>query len=227
MPADLTAVDPAIVKMSESKAPAQARQARPAPPPLVLATTIVTKTGEEGAFVPAVNLTEQQVFATSDGRFAAVSKAAVAKAPFLGAASEAEPTPFPYSAEVLTALVHWVQQRGVTGKTTAVFPTPVITHTDFTLLLTDDWEKTFYNQLVARHDAPETFLGLINAAEKYQVEGLLTFLVVALGCAVRGKSDEEVLATLHEFKAVTNEELAAASKTYGWLEGAKKAKVSA
>jgi len=223
---DIAAVDPAIVKASESKGANAAAAPKKAytPPPLVLATRTVLK-HEDGSFNPPVNAEEEIIFATSDGRFAVVEKKVLATTPF--ASSSTEPVAFAYPVEVLTALVHWCQQYGVSGKAVSAFPSPVVTHTDFTLLLTVEWEKTFFQQLVARHDASETFLGLINAAEKFRMEGLLNFLCVALGCAIRGKSDEEALMTLHEFKAVSDDEIAAASKAYPWLDATKKAKASA
>jgi hypothetical protein len=210
MPVDIKAVDPAIVKV-ESKQD----RARPKPqgPVFVSFVQIVTKTDD--GFVPAVSADSHVVYHTTDDKYASVARTVASKTPLSTTTDVVE---FPYTAEALVTLVHWCEKYGAQGVSETQFALPV-THTDLNVLLTSEWEKSFNNNILSRHDGADVLASSIIAAEGLKVKGLLDFLIVALGCAIRGKSDHDILATLHDSKPVEDDEISAAKKKYMWLEG--------
>ncbi|CUG94269.1 Hypothetical protein, putative [Bodo saltans] len=210
MPVDIKSVDPAIVKV-ESKQD----RARPKPqgPVFVSFVQIVSKT-EEG-FNPAVTNDTHIVFHTSDDKYASVARGVASKTPLSAAGDVVE---FPYTAEALVTIVHWCEKFGTQGSSETQFALPV-THTDLNVLLTSEWEKSFNNNILSRHDGADILASSIIAAEGLKLNGLLDFLIVALGCSIRGKSDHDILATLHDSKTVEDDEISAAKKKYVWLEG--------
>lgn len=210
MPVDIKSVDPAIVKV-ESKQD----RARPKPqgPVFTSLVQIVSKTDD--GFAPAVSNDSHVVFHTSDDKFASVSRVIASKSPIAIGSDVVE---FPYTAEALATVIHWCEKNGTgAGETTFAFP---VTHTDLGMLLTTEWEKSFNSHVLSRHDGADVLASSIIAAEGLKLKGLLDFLIVALGCAIRGKSDHDILASLHDSKLVEDDEIAAAKKKYVWLEGA-------
>jgi hypothetical protein len=217
MSVDIKTVDPAIVK-AESKVEARPRQV-----PLrtlaafPLSTRQVNK-NEDGTFDQAIDFSVTAVFQCSDGKFSSLSRAIAAITPLDLSGPQEEAIVVPFSSGVLGSIVHWCEKYGKTGAAESKFSLPVL-HTDFTTLLASDWEKNFYTSVVNRHDGSDVFLGTISAAEKFGMTGLVDFLVVALGCAIRGKSDAEILAVLQQ-KSDPEEETAKINETYKWFAAA-------
>ena len=216
MSVDIKTVDPAIVK-AESKdsrprqVPVRAQAAFP------LSTRQVNK-NEDGTYDQAINFETTVVVQTSDGKYSSLPRTVAALTPLDLTGPQEEAVVFPFSSGVLASIVHWCEKYGKTGVAESKFTLPVL-HTDFTTLLVSDWEKNYYSVVVNRHDSSDVFLGTVNAAEKYGLIGLLDFLVVALGCAIRGKSDAEILAVLQQ-KSIPDEELAKVQETYKWFGAA-------
>lgn len=207
MPVDIKSVDPAIVK-AESKQ----ERIRPKVEIPVFNFLVHTVKKTDDGFSPSVG-EDVIVVHTSDDKYCTVLRAVASKTPLQIVDGVSE---FPFSAEALTTIVHWCDKNGIDGKGDTSFSLPV-THTDFAILLTSDWEKQFFANVVARHDGVDVYVSSINAAERYHVAGLLDFLIVALGCAIRGKSDTDILSVLHENASVTDEEVAAAKTQYPWF----------
>jgi hypothetical protein len=218
MSVDIKAVDPAIVG-----AKTEAKEVRPRQVPVraqaafPLSTRLVNK-NEDNTFDPAVDFTSTVVVQCADGKFSSLPRAVAAIAPLDLSGQAEEPVVFPFSSGVLASIVHWCEKYGKGGSSESKFTLPVL-HTDFTTLLVSEWDKNFYSAVVNRHDGSDVFLGSINAAEKLGMNGLLDFLVVALGCAIRGKSDAEILSVLQQ-KAIPDEEIAKVGETYKWFAAA-------
>jgi hypothetical protein len=209
-------VDPAIKPDLKEVRP------RPMMPPLrvlpsfPLSTQKVTKNESTDAFEPAVDFTTTVVVQCADGKFATVPRAAAATTPLdLSSNAQDAPVPFPFSFGVLGSIVHWCEKYGKNGSCESKFALPVL-HTDFNVLLSSEWEKNFFNVVINRHDGSDVFFGSMNAAEKFGMNGLLDFLVVALGCSIRGKSDTEILTVLQQ-KPIPDEEIGKIGESYKWF----------
>lgn len=211
MPVDLKAVDPAVVK-------AESKQERPRPkvlhPTFTFLTSPITKT--ENGFTPEVNA-ESLAVHTSDNKYFSVPRSILTKMPIK--AIDTDVVEFAFSGEALTTVAHWCEKFGASGSSGTQFALP-ITHTDFTILLTSDWEKSFFSNVLSRHDGSDVFIPSINAAEALGLTGLLDFLIAALSCSIRGKSDSEILTVLHSSQPVDEAEIAVAKKQYSWFADA-------
>jgi hypothetical protein len=215
MPVDIKTVDPAIVK-AESKQD----RVRPKPQGPVFTSFVQTITKVDESFSPSVNGESHVVFHTSDDKFVSVARAVASKAPVK---IEGDVIEFPYTSEALMTIVHWCEKHGLNGAAETKFTLPVA-HPDINTLLTSEWEKSFNAHVLSRHDGSDVLASSLIAAEGLGLSGLVDFLIVALGCAIRGKSDHDILAALHESKSVEDEEIEAAKKKYTWLESATTAK---
>lgn len=210
--ADIRRIDPAV---QEAK-PHHTYTERPAPVNLLAQPLLTAHFNEETKeFVPPVNTDQQVVIKTSDGAYALVPKTVAAKLPF---STAAEVNEFPFPIYTLQALYQWIEKYGLKGTCASTLPAGANTFIDFTVLAHDEFDKQFYTRFLKKEDDGERFIHLINAAEKYAVEGLLTFTIVAFGVELRGESDETALKMFHQSGKPTAEETAAAAKAYPWFQ---------
>lgn len=208
--ADIRRIDPAVQDAKPH------HTERPAPASLLAQPLLTTYYSEETSeFVPPVNAESQVLIKTSDGNHAIVPKTIAAKLPFN---ASAEVNEFPFPLVTLQALYQWVEKYGAKGTAASPLPAGANTFIDFTVIATDEWDKQFYAKYLKKEDDGERFIHLINAAEKYGLEGLLTFTVVAFGVELRGESDETALKMFHQEAKPTAEETAAAAKAYPWYQ---------
>lgn len=208
--ADLANIDPAVKD-------AKAHTERPAPA-VVLAQPLLTTTVDEETkqYTTPVNTDQQIVVKCSDNNRVIVPKTIATELPFAKAASGE--TDFPFPVYTLQALAQWVQKYGAKGTAASHLPQGPNTFIDFTVIATEEWDKQFYLKYLKKEDDGERFIHLINAAEKYGLEGLLNFAIVAFGVELRGESDATALKMFHQTGKPTAEETAAAAKAYPWFE---------
>lgn len=212
---DLKEVDPAVIST---------RVARPkaSKPQFPLSAFEVVKVEEN--FSPKVNWADQLVVECPDEKYVCLPRASAAKLPTLGEQLAALPADaeaiakFEYPANVLAAINHWVEKHGKDGKP-LVFQMPC-THTDFNVLITDDWQKNFFNEVLNREDSTETLIGTMNASEKFGMEGLCEFCLVGFSCLVRGKSEAHVLHALQQSTEVADTEIDQMKAMYPWFNEA-------
>ena len=222
MSQDLANVDPAVLASKTEKPMAKPMRAAVKQPTFPLSTRFVALDEETKTYTPSVNFETHALVKCSD-KTACVPRDSLAKTSVKALDGE-EAAEFAFPGDVLASVVHWCEKYEKDGKSDSTFPKPT-THTDFTILLSNDWEKNYYTRVLLQHDSSEVMFGTINAAEKFGMEGLLDFCVVALGCTIRGKSDQDIMTTLHQTTAFTAEELAAAGNKYSWLNEMTKAQV--
>lgn len=146
---------------------------------------------------PDVDFTTHIVVHTAaDNEYIALPRASASNIPTLGsipAAPEAATTPVVVNmlalhSGALIAINEWIEKKGPNGVSTTVFANPV-THTEPAQLLNDEWEISFSKGLL--RDG-ESIIGCINFAEKHGLKGLQQFAIVALSCALRGKTAHEM-----------------------------------
>lgn len=120
---------------------------------------------------------------------------------------------FPYSSQVLVNINHWVEKKGLTGKSSAEFVRPLL-HTDMSMLLADDWEIHFLKLISA-----DSLVATLNAVEKLGgMKGLHDFALVTLSCELRGATDEEATRPFALKEPLTAEEIAAVDVEYPWFK---------
>lgn len=215
--------DPAIIASKERRPPQP--RAVPVPTPSVLAPPLLTtrRDAETGEFAPPINAAVQCVYATADGIFAVVPRSSAERLP-VPPAAEGE-TAFPFSFETLSAIYTWAEKFGVAGAAPSPFAVKS-NFIDFTLLLTTDWEKQFFRDMLATGHTAARLVATINAAEHFKMEGLLTFCITALGCALRSRSEEDTLKFMGAGEApVSDAERAAVKSDYPWFAATTAAQV--
>lgn len=218
MPVDIKSVDPAIVKAGQAGQGSEIKRAKVQPPAFQYLLQAVQKT-EEGFSTSAG--ADSAVIHTTDDKYFIVSRAVLAKTPIQVAE---EVTEVPFAQEALAVIVHWCEKHGADGKAESTFASPV-THTDFSLILQSEWEKQFNTNILNRSDFVDVYIPSINAADALGLSHLVDFLVVALGCAIRGKGDTDILTVLHETNPVTDAELEAVASKHSWFASTVAAKV--
>lgn len=131
---------------------------------------------------------------------------------------------FDFPAVVLENLVHWTAQYGINGQATSALVKPCI-YRDFDYVTTNSWDRTFYKHNLSSSMNEKYYLPTMNAAEKYGIQGLLDFMVVALGCRLRSGEDDSALLELLGLDAnahITQEDLDAVDTDYPWIAEATK-----
>lgn len=223
-------LDPAIVSASQdggraaAAAAAAAAPKKPLPPPIpvtgmVLATGAV---GEDGTAPPKliINHATHCAFSTGDGKFVGLPRATAGLVP--GITVPAEPEAIGQTTDgsaVLVAVHHWQEKYAARGGVAAAtaptkFARPV-THTEMSQLASE-WEKDFHDRLLMHEH--ETVFGVIKFCEAHKLESLLDFAIVSLSCALRGKSEDEMmLAMCQHGEKFTPEELDAAAAKHAWF----------
>ena len=204
---DLKLVDSAVVVASK-------HQPKKVPISFPVSTQIVQFNEETNSTIPPVNREVTSLFKCTDKKYAAVPHSALQKTKIAGVD---DLTVFPFSSEVLVAVVHWCEKYGTEGSAESRFAHPV-THLEFESMLSTEWDKQFFERHLQRHDTTEVLIGVTNVAEKYSILGLLNFCVVAIGCAVRSATEEEILTLLHQSTSITAEEVSELPATYPWLK---------
>ena len=193
----------------------------------------LVKRSEEGSYSPPILSPNDIVLIhTHDNKYATIPKDVAAKCPLppsdapaaaaadsVSAAAVAAALPivrFPFSSDALINVVYWCEKYGKDGRSSTVFAHPA-THTDFSFMTSDDWEK-YFGTIVAKNDT--SLLETIHAAESLKIGGLVDFLAQVIGCVIRGKGDEELMAHLSEMQPASEEELANVANKYPWLDQA-------
>lgn len=204
------AADPAVISAKPVRATAEKKQ--PAYEVKVdkykaSATIPRVVKGDAGAisFPEVDGLTHIVVHTTVDNEYVAVPRASAKNIPTLTVPAEpAAPTAEGEKAApgivdldgvysgALVAINQWIEKKGVTGASVVAFSNPV-THTEIAQITTDEWEKDFSKHLLK---SGEAIIGCINFAEKNKMAGLQQFAIVALSCALRGKSDHEMVTAM-------------------------------
>lgn len=146
------------------------------------------------------------VHTTADNEYVVLPRAAAKnipglKVPDAPAASTEDDAPKPQVSVVnvdglyssaLIAINQWIEKKGVSGASTANFSNP-ITHTEVGQITPDEWERDFSKHLFK---SGEAIIGCINFGEKNNMKGLQQFATVALSCALRGKSEHEMVVAM-------------------------------
>jgi hypothetical protein len=215
MSAAAIAADPAVVSAKPTAAkPAQAHREPPKPekPKSSALVTMVVKSPAGDNTYPEVDFATHVVVHTAlDGEYVSVPRASARNIPGLVVPAEGADPKAPVVIDVsslhapaLIALNEWIEKKGTSGVSTAPFSNPV-THTEIAQLTADEWEKDFSKNLLK---SGEAILGCINFAEKNGMKGLHQFAIVALSCALRGKSEHEMaLAMGHNADAFSESEI--------------------
>ena len=220
MSAAAIAADPAVVSAKPTKTAAPHDVAPPKPEkPKSSALPARHVRGETGENTfPDVDFsTHVVVLTTMDGEYVSIPRASAKNIPGLvvpdapAAPAEGEKAATPAVIEVpalhasaLIALNQWIEKKGVSGAPTTAFANPV-THTDVAQLTTDEFEKEFSKNLLK---SGEAIIGCINFAEKNNMKGLQQFAIVALSCALRGKTSHEMAVVMgHNEEAFTDADI--------------------
>lgn len=118
---------------------------------------------------------------------------------------------FDFASPILEVLVHWTKQYGADGKAASPLVKPCV-YRDFSYVVTDPWDEEFYTKWLSKNEYEKYYLQIMNAAEKYDMHGLIDFMAVALGCRLRSDEDEIFLRNILNVPvdvAITEEDLAA------------------
>ena len=193
----------------------------PPAPSLLPPGLMTTKAGEEpNTYAPPVNNQTHVVILCSDEVLAVVPQNVSSKFPFQ--CSTTETTNFPFNFATLTAIYYWCEQYTAKGVSAVTIPSPN-PFTAFEPMVKDKgpWEKEFFEKGLSK-GTDGTILYVINAAEKYGMDGLFDLAIAALSCVTRGSSESEILGALHceNHSQVTDEERAAVTKNYSWFKDA-------
>lgn len=226
MAVNLKDIDPAVVSSATDKP----KQPPPAPAPkkdIPVSAKILkpVQTDEEESEAAPKYETDFAVncmVSTADGKMVAIPRTLAAKVPVLGAilgdqsADDHSPIPINTSASATVAIAHWVEHVGsANGKAETPMP-ELCLYQDMTSFLATDWEKDFDTRLLQAES--ETLLRVVNFAEQNGMIGLLDFCVIALSCAIRGKSNHEMMAALcADGEEMSTEDIEAGKAAYPWV----------
>lgn len=218
---DPAAVDPAILQSQTktSTTTGGAQRAAPSFPP----TAVIIKDDPEAALESFNWESHVAVSCAEDSVLVSLPKASAEKIPIISqqiAAGDNKAAAFDFRSSALVAVNHWVEKKGVEGKSTVEFPTPCL-HTDICMLLNDDWEKHFARSVLLT--SAENAIAVINAAEKMGLAHLHNFAIVALSCHLRGKTEMGILQSLNKADPYPQQQLDDVSKAYPWFDEMTKA----
>eukprot|EP00672_Neobodo_designis_P024120 CAMPEP_0174849996 /NCGR_PEP_ID=MMETSP1114-20130205/18581_1 /TAXON_ID=312471 /ORGANISM="Neobodo designis, Strain CCAP 1951/1" /LENGTH=229 /DNA_ID=CAMNT_0016084417 /DNA_START=157 /DNA_END=846 /DNA_ORIENTATION=+ len=213
-------IDPAIVSSAADK-PKQAPPKREIP---VSTKVLTAKASEEADAAPKFDcdMAANCLVATTDSKVLAMPRALAAKVPVVGViladqpADDHSPIPIGTSANAAIAIAHWVEHVGsASGKAESPVPEEIV-YTDMTSFLLTDWEKDFDTRILTAES--ETLLHVINFAEQNGMIGLLDFCVAALSCALRGKSNHEMMVAMCvDGEEMSAEEIQAGKEAFPWI----------
>lgn len=222
MAVNLKDIDPAVV---QDKAKQPAPQPAPKKDIPVSSFVVSSATNDEDDPILKQNVDHGSMcfVSTIDSKVIAVPRAVAAKMPVVApvladqAADDHSPIPIDTSANAAIAVAHWIEYTGsASGKTETAMPDQVL-YTDMNAFLLTDWEKDFDHRILTRDS--ETLLRVTNFAERNGMSGLLDFCVVALSCAIRGKSNHEVMVALCcDGEEMADEDIQAGTGAYPWIK---------
>lgn len=207
-PRDLKSVDPAVLSSAKAAPRPALRE-----PHFTDSTVVVSYHEETKTTTPATSAETHVVIKCGD-KYLAVLREAWKTTPFSPQTSQVS-----CGIDALQAFVQWCE-RDAKSPLAPLTPSPS-SHTDFLVLLTTergrklkDWECCFYQKYL-EHDG-ETLLALINVAETYRKESLLSYCIVCLGCMIRGTTTADVLSTFGHTAPVTEDEEREVRRVYTW-----------
>merc|ERR1711964_132028 len=211
-------IDPAIVSSAADK-PKQAPPKREIPVASKMLTPKVNEDAPDAAPKYEYDTAANCLVATIDSKVIAMPRALAAKVPVVGViladqpADDHSPIPIGTSASAAIAIAHWVEHVGSpSGKSESVAPEEIV-YTDMTSFLATDWEKDFDTRMLTAES--DTLLRVINFAEQNGMIGLLDFCVAALSCALRGKSNHEMMVAMCvDGEEMSAEEIQAGKEAY-------------
>lgn len=159
-----------------------------------------------------------------DGGVFNIGAAMLEELPFLN--KEDDKISFDFPLVVLQNLVKWISQYKINGTSQSKLVVPCLFQ-NFSYVTTDPWDKIFFLEVTSAKNA-KYFIPTINAAEKYNITGLMEFLCVGLGCKLRGQDEDvkEILGVSNELN-FSEEELMNVSHDYAWFEEAVQPKTEA
>jgi hypothetical protein len=215
-------IDPAIVSSAADKP-------KPAPPKReipIASKVLVPKVDEENPdAAPKYDATDFAVnclVSTIDSKLIEMPRALAVKVPVVSvlladqAADDHTPIPVGTSASAAVAIAHWVEHVGsASGKSETPMPEEIL-YVDMSSFLTTDWEKDFDTRLLTAES--DTLLRVINFAEQNGMIGLIDYCVAALSCALRGKSNHEMMVAMCvDGEEMASEEIQAGKEAYPWI----------
>ncbi|CCW69059.1 unnamed protein product [Phytomonas sp. Hart1] len=180
-------------------------------------TRIVLK-GPNGDF--KVDKTKFMIVQCSDGKYVEVLIDHANKCPFITPTNEDAIFSFKYPAPVLELIVRWTSKYGLEGTASSKMIRPCI-YRDFYSVLTDDWDYDFFNRRLWTSMNLKYFIITMNAAEEFNIRGLLDLLEVALSCKIRGEDESTIIKgvmRIEEDVEITDELLNKVYNTYPWFE---------
>jgi len=215
-------IDPAIVTSAADKPkPAAPKKEIPVTPKVVAA-----KQNEEtpdAAPKYEYDQAAECLVATVDSKMISMPRTLAAKVPVVAViladqpADDHSPIPIGTSASATIAIAHWVEHVGsASGKSETPMPEGEIVYTDMTSFLHTEWEKDFDTRILTAES--DTMLRVINFAEQNGMIGLLDYCVAALSCALRGKSNHEMMVAMCvDGEEMSAEEIAQGKEAYPWI----------
>ena len=222
MAMNLKEIDPAVVSSATDKP----KQAPPAPAPkkeIPVASKVIKNLEDEADTAKietdfAVNC----LIASLDKKIVAMPRDLAAKVPVVSvlladqAADDQSPIPIDTTASTIIAIAHWIEHVGSASAKSETPMPEVVVYTDMSSFLHTEWEKDFDTRLLqAEHD---TLLRALNFAERNGMIGLMDFCVVAVSCAIRGKSNHEMMVALCvDGDEMAAEDLEAGKAAYPWV----------
>ncbi|KEG08993.1 hypothetical protein DQ04_06031000 [Trypanosoma grayi] len=158
----------------------------------------------------------------SDGKHIEVPKAVATKCKFIEPVDDESIAEFEYPAAVLENLVCWTEKYGMDGVAESEIARPCI-YRNILHVLKSKWDAGYFESRVTNDLAIGFCLQTINAAEKYNMKGLVDFLCVGLCCKFRSDEESELihkLMGLPETVEITPEDLESVNSRYSWFNEA-------
>lgn len=127
---------------------------------------------------------------------------------------------FKYSAVVLENLIAWTAHYSVEGCAKSHFPRPCLFR-DFSYAASDEWDRKFFEDLVSPAKVTD-YLATMKAAEDYQIDGLVEFMCVGLGCKLRGQEEDakEILGVSKTAELSDLQAMLKSDAVYSWFDEA-------
>ena len=209
MSVDLASVDPAVVSTQAKAAPKAAAPTFPPP------TGVIIRDDPEA--LDSFNAETHVAVKCTDDCVVFLPKESALNIPFIADQAKADPknVTVKFRGSVVVAINHWIEKKGVDGKPSVAFARPIL-HTDICMLLEDEWEKNFVRTVLLT--TVENCTLVLNAAEKTGLTQLQEFALVSLSCALRGKTEGELMHALGRIENFGDEDLEAVDRAYPWFK---------
>ncbi|CCW61349.1 unnamed protein product [Phytomonas sp. EM1] len=181
--------------------------------------TRVVLRGLNGDF--KVDKTKYHIVQCSDEKYVEVLIEQAKQCPFITpSTNESGIFSFKYPAPVLENLVRWTAKYGLDGFANSKIARPCI-YREFSCVLTDDWDFDFFNRRLWTSKNYKYFLITMNAAEEYNIKGLLDLMEAALSCKIRSEDESTIVNEVMGIEKdveITDELLNNVSDTYPWFQ---------